>query len=190
MIYRKNGIIFDIVAAQAVADADGAISHYARGDLLKNQDKWADLGITQEADPPVPPQTPAEIATALTQKIADTIRRIDVDVDNIYRDAVGNRLSEYQLAESEAAAFKTAGYAGTVPPTTQSWATLNSLSATWAADNILAQSALWKAAQLAIRNARLATKATVRKAIDVTALDAAVVTWSATVTILRNQLGI
>jgi hypothetical protein len=49
MIYRHNTVLFDINKAQTFGGAQ-----YAPGDLLKNQDKWAALGITAEADPVYP----------------------------------------------------------------------------------------------------------------------------------------
>ena len=65
MIYKLNGIPFDIWKMQFVAGAN-----YAPGDLLKNKDRWAGWGITEEADPPPIPLTQAELDQATANSIS------------------------------------------------------------------------------------------------------------------------
>jgi hypothetical protein len=116
--------------------------------------------------------------------------QIDLEVDKIYQDAVGNRVTEYQLARDQALAYQSAGYTGTVPVTVQHWADLNSQTVTWAANNILAQATAWAGAQLAIRDHRLTAKAQARVAVDQTTLDTVMAGWEGFVTYIRGALQI
>lgn len=121
---------------------------------------------------------------------AAAIRKIDADVDAIYGAIIGNRQAEYDLAESDASAYKTAGYSGMVPASVQSWATAKKQTAKWAADDILATSANWRAAQADIRANRLVRKEDVRNAADPADVAAVLDTWSAYVKKTRESLGI
>lgn len=95
---------------------------------------------------------------------------VDAAADAVYL-AIGGptpgRLAEYQQANTDANAFKAAGYAGAVPDTVSCWAQAN---AGWtnqqAADDIIATAAKWTAALQAIRSARLLGKAAINAAAN------------------------
>ncbi len=120
---------------------------------------------------------------------ARSILQIDADTDAIYGAVLGHRAEEYTLAASEAQAYKTAGYIGTVPGSVQSWATAKSWTTTQAADNILLTAAQWRGAQTLIRAARLARKEEARLA-DAAGIRSAMTAWSGFVAVMRGQLGI
>jgi hypothetical protein len=115
-----------------------------------------------------------------------SIAQIDRDVDKIYADAIGNRGPEYTQAEKEAQEYKDAGYTGNVPHYVNVWASAKGQSATWAADDILAQATAWRSAASIIRESRLATKELVRAGNASTAMPA----WNIFVSGIRSQLGI
>lgn len=118
------------------------------------------------------------------------IVKVDADVDAIYALAVGNRATEYQLAEIDAQAFKDAGYTGDVPGSVHSWAVAKGATDTWAADNILATATAWRTAQAAIRAARLARKEGARVAADLAALATVQAQWAGFVAAVRASLGL
>jgi hypothetical protein len=129
-------------------------------------------------------------AGELSALVAAFILKVDADVDAIYAAAIGNRTTEYTLAEEDAQAYKTAGYAGTVPASVQAWATAKSATATWSADDILATATAWRGAQATIRAARLLRKEEARVAADVGALAVIEAAWAGFVVAIRTSLGI
>lgn len=132
----------------------------------------------------------AQIAANLAEEITSFVRRIDADADQIYAAALGNRATEYSQAESDATAYKSAGYTGAVQSHVQAWAIATGKSAKWAADDILATAAAWRAAQSQIRANRLACKEAARSATTIGQLATAQSNWSAFVSALCAQLGI
>ena len=127
----------------------------------------------------------------LAQLQAAALLKIDADVDAIYAAALGQRQSEYALAESEAAAYKAAGYPATpVPSSVQSWATAKVQTATWAANDILTTASGWRGAQASIRAGRLARKEGARAATSPAALDTVMASWAGFVTAMRGALGL
>lgn len=133
------------------------------------------------ADPPTP---------TLADRVAALVRQIDADADAIYTAALGSRATEYAEAEAQAQAFKDAGYAGAAPAYVQAWADAKGQTAQWAADDILATAAAWRAAQTAIRANRLARKEAARNAADVAALATVTTAWQAFVVAIKAQLGV
>lgn len=93
---------------------------------------------------------------------ADIDRRADALRLAIVGDPV--RVEEYRLARDEAAAYITAGYTGSVPPTVQAWATAKTWTARQAADDIAVTAQAWESALYAIRSIRLIGKEAVRNA--------------------------
>jgi hypothetical protein len=118
------------------------------------------------------------------------IIKVDADVDAIYRDAIGNRTTEYTLANADAVAFKAAGYTGTVPSSVQSWATAKGWTAQAATDDMLATASDWLGAQVTMRAARLLRKEQARVAADAAALAVVMAAWAAFVVAIRTALGI
>ena len=132
---------------------------------------------------PPPPPPPAPPPAPTTDQLA---AQIDAQADAIIAAVIGNRGQEYVDAEAGAAAFKATGYTGQVPGAVQVWATVEGQSATWAADDILAQAVAWRAASLAIRQARLTAKKGVREGDAAAALAA----WAGFVSTIKTQLGV
>ena len=130
------------------------------------------------------PRVGAYLAALPTAKSLN-IKKIDDDVDVIYAQAVGNRSLEYTTAEQQAQAYKDAGYTGTVPPFVASWVTASGLTATNAANNILAQAVSWRGAVEAIRANRLQAKANINAGVLT-----AMTQWNGFVAVIRSQLGL
>lgn len=141
--------------------------------------------------------TPEEVsalqATAIAnfpnEKIA-FITQIDADADALIHAVIGERSSEYELAEKEATAYKAAGYAGAVPSSVSAWATAKNWTATQAADSIALAATEWRSAQATMRAARLLCKEQGREAIDAAALDAIKAQWAASLAALKTSLGV
>lgn len=119
------------------------------------------------------------------------ILQVDTDTDTLIKSVIGERASEYELAEQEATAFKAAGYPATpVPSSVSAWATAKSWTATQATDDIIATALGWRTAQAAIRANRLGLKESARIAADVAALDAVKAQWAGFLSAIRTQLGV
>ena len=128
-----------------------------------------------------------EAARVLAAARANLIRQIDADTDAIYRAVQGDRAMEYVLAESDAKAYKSAGYTGTVPDSVASWASAKGATATWATDDILTTARGWRQAQSAIRATRLTCKEQARTATD---LAPVVAQWAGFVVAIKTALGV
>lgn len=128
---------------------------------------------------------------ALTsEEVILLVKKIDHDVDAIYAESVGNRVTEYALAEQEAIAYKADGYTGDVPQTVQSWASAKGQTAKWASDDMIVTANGWRVAQGAMRAQRLTSKESARKATTIVELMAIASTWDGFVSYIRSQLGI
>lgn len=150
--------------------------------------RWVVAGALVDADPNPP-------AVNLAGLIASAVVSIDVDADAIRRAVIGERATEYQAAYDDASAYKAAGYAGTVPPSVQSWVDAKKAGGTvWttkqAADDILTTAAQWTAAQQSIRANRLKAKEQAKVAADANALAAVMTGWAQFVAGIRAQLGV
>ena len=120
------------------------------------------------------------------------IVNIDVEADIIRTRVVGDpvRVFEYQWAETEANAYKAAGYTGTVPVSVSSWATAKGWTPQQACDDILVAAATFRSVMAAIRNTRLIGKEQIRAAdgdevVAETAYQTAMQTFAA----IRQQVG-
>lgn len=94
--------------------------------------------------------------------------QIDGVADQVYV-AIGGpspgRLAEYQQANSDAQAFKAAGYpVATIPSTVACWVTASGMTPQAAADNIIATAASWISVLENIRESRLIGKKNVNAA--------------------------
>ena len=118
------------------------------------------------------------------------ILQIDTDADALIRSVIGERGSEYELAEREASAYKAAGYPVTVPSSVSAWATAKSWTAKEAADSIIATATDWRSVQSTLRAERLLRKEQARTALDATALDAIKAQWEAFMVALKLQLNV
>jgi hypothetical protein len=144
----------------------------------------------------------ADVAAA---RLADAINvatlRIDADADAI-RDAVlGGRTAEYQKAMSDAQAFQSAGFAGTVPAGVQSWLDAKTAAGAkdangvaWtaqdAAQDILNTGGAWSSAQDSIRAARLLRKELTKIAATGADIATQMAAWNSFVAFIRPRLGL
>lgn len=116
--------------------------------------------------------------------------QIDATADQVYV-AIGGpspgRLAEYQQANTDAQAFKAAGYAGTVPTTVACWSTASGMTNQAAADNIIATAAAWVTVLENIREARLVGKSNVNKATTTAAAQSAAATAIAQIQATQAQ---
>ena len=143
-----------------------------------------------EAQLEIVPLDAETVAGNLSQRKQDLVRSIDMDADSIYVAALGNRAIEYAQAESDATAYRAAGYSGDVPGYVQAWATATFKSAQWAADDILSSAQGWRNAQAAIRLNRLTCKEIARNATTFTELDSVEAQWAGFLSAIKTQLGI
>ena len=127
----------------------------------------------------------------LYELISQEIKRIDAESDALVRAVIGERSSEYELAEREALAYKAAGYPVTsVPDSVSAWAIAQGWTSTQATDSILELATAWRTAQAALRAGRLLYKQQVAVAIDAAAVNTAKADWSSLLTSLKTSLGV
>jgi hypothetical protein len=103
--------------------------------------------------------------------------------------------SEYELAEAEATAYKTAGYTGTVPGSVADEVASKAakgmtITATVACDSILAAATGWRQAQAALRRNRLTVSSAASVAVDAAGLNSIKAQWAALLVALKTQLGV
>jgi len=123
----------------------------------------------------VPPVPPTEAQQLASTQLALCVS-IDAAADSAYVQIGGpspGRLAEYQQANTDAQAYKSAGYSGTVPSTVQCWATAANLTPQQAADNIISTAAAWSNVLTGIRSARLIGKSNVNAATTIATAQAA-----------------
>ena len=123
----------------------------------------------------------------------EMIQIIDSEADIVRAMVVGDpvRAFEYQWAEQEAIAFKSAGYpSAAVPSSVSAWAEAKGWTAQAAADYILAAAQTFRSVMTAIRNTRLIGKEQIRAAVDdEAAAEAAYQTAMQTFATIRQQVG-
>lgn len=171
----KKGFYNQAIHGSAIPADAVEIPAEVHAQLLTDQSQGAiiqpdDNGYPVAVFPPPP---------SLDQIKADLCARIDREADAARLKITGDplRVIEYQKAEEEAAAYKAAGYTGTVPPMVLSWAEAKGWTSQQATDDILAVAAAWRQALYSLRDIRLkgkeSTKATITEAAANTAADAA-----------------
>lgn len=118
--------------------------------------------------------TAAQVTDAEAERVANRRLAAKADIDRAAGKARSRFISpgalvdqEYLAAENAAQSFKDAGYPSTdVPPEVQAWADAAGMTATAAADDILATATAWRDALAQIRALRLQGKADVDAAAD------------------------
>ncbi|OHE77789.1 MAG: hypothetical protein A3F67_08090 [Verrucomicrobia bacterium RIFCSPHIGHO2_12_FULL_41_10] len=165
--------------------------------LNKYEQRWEIVSLFQEyvdennITHTVVEQEVAAVATNLSAKKAELIKQIDTDTDTLIQAVIGNRQSEYELAEREAAAYKTAGYpTSPVPPSVKSWADAKGVTSTAACDDILSAASGWRSAQAALRANRLLCKQQAAGAVDMGALSASRAQWMGDLETIKLSLGL
>ena len=191
----QDGIAVDVRSESPVGCfTDNIVAEFVTvPDEVQNGWLYDNGAFTAPPLPPVPTQAELDaIAAQEAERVLTVARKalllkIDADTDAIYRAVQGDRAMEYVLAESDAKAYKAAGYTGTVPDSVASWASAKGQTATWAADDILTTATGWRQAQSSIRATRLACKEQARVASDMTPITAQ---WSGFVVAIKTALGV
>ncbi len=132
----------------------------------------------------------AKATASLLESKTKATYKIDSDVDSLYGILVGNRASEYTLAEAQAKSFAEADYEGTPPDSVQSWADAKGWPATTAADDIIATANAWRQAQGMIRAQRLNRKEQIRVAITIAQVQAVLAAWNMFLSAIKQNLGV
>lgn len=131
---------------------------------------------------------------ALSDLIAAAVAKCYPDIDAVYADAVGNRTEEYKDAESDARAFKAAGYTGIVSDYVHDFALHNPTGTAqtdqWAADQIIARADAFNSAKLSMRSQRFASQAAMRAAATADDLNTAVSAWNNFIATTRQNLSL
>lgn len=143
------------------------------------QTKWLINPLSDEA-----------ISLLLSQEKSLILTKIDEEVDSVYAAVIGNRGSEYTLAEAEAINFRNNSYIGRVPDSIQSWASAKKQTPQWAADNIISTASQWRVAQATIRTARLGYKEDVRACSTLDELEVVHAGWVTFLGNMQAQLGL
>jgi len=134
-------------------------------------------------------KTETEIREDFNNNKAQLILKIDQDTDAFIKSVVGERSSEYEIAESEAISFKDAGYPELeVPVSVSSDAIANGYSNTIACDLILKMSTEWRSVQSALRSNRLMLKVQAKNAMTKDELDIAEQTWNEFINYIKQQI--
>ena len=191
----QNGIAVDVRSDSPVGCfTDDFVAEFVTvPDEVQNGWLYDNGAFTAPPLPPVPTQAELDAIAAQEAELVLTVARkalllkIDADTDAIYRAVQGDRAMEYVLAESDAKAYKAAGYTGTVPDSVTSWASAKGQTATWAADDILTTATGWRQAQSSIRATRLACKEQARVANDMAPI---VTQWASFVVAIKTALGV
>lgn len=191
----QNGTAVDVRSESPVGCfTDNFVAEFVTvPDDVRNGWLWDGSAFAAPPDPVLPTQeeldaiAAEEAARALTAARAALIRQIDADTDAIYRAVQGDRAMEYVLAESDAKAYKSAGYTGTVPGSVASWASAKGETATWATDDILTTARGWRQAQSSIRATRLTCKERARVESDLAPIAAA---WAGFAVAIKTALGV
>lgn len=131
-----------------------------------------------------------ELTTKLTEMKMSYVSAIDAGVDMIYSKTIGNRTTEYQLAETEATTYASSGYTGTAPPTVSVWAQINGWTPQQAADDILQTSSNWRAVQQTLRAQRLTTKDRLKKATTYAEIESIRSEWLVFIDVIKQHLGL
>lgn len=115
-------------------------------------------------------------AFTLAEIQAQGCSNIDTTAQQVYNgigSASPGMLAEYQQANTDAIAYKAAGYTGAIPATIECWVQASGMTPQAATDNIIETAAAWIGCLNAIRAARLLGKAAVNKAADIPSAEAA-----------------
>jgi hypothetical protein len=146
--------------------------------------RWVDYGIE-----------PEWMLPALEEAKAAAIARTYPDVDGVYRDAVGNRTTEYANAEAAAREYMAAEVkpeivSGYLTGHARSNPTGEVQSNEWACQQIIERADAFRWAELQMRNVRFDRQADMRAATTDADLVAAVAAWEGFIVWLRATLGL
>jgi hypothetical protein len=138
---------------------------------------------------PVIDKTQEEIDAEFANRKTSLIGKFERDTDSLIKEIVGERAFEYELAETEAIAFKAAGYPeNDVPASVSSDAIANNYSNTIACDLILTMATNWRGVQTALRANRLMSKANTKNALTIEELNTIEADWDVFLAYIKQQI--
>lgn len=157
---------------------------------LKKLLNGVEVDLTPEEIQEISERVALQQSLVLPNTKKSLLELVNNDDNSIYSAAIGNKLSEYQIAEIDALTYKTSGYTGVVAESIQSWADAKNWTAKQAADDILQQAQVWRWAQGVIRRNRLKAKEDIKSAPTKEQADIVYAEWKEFVVYIRNLLGI
>lgn len=120
---------------------------------------------------------PEVVLSKLEDKRASLLTQVDTDTDTLYQQTLGNMGSEYEATEVQARAYQASDWQDSPGALITVWAQVKGWTNQQAAEDILQEADRWRAAQLAIRAARLQAKESLRNAHTKEDIDLAYATW-------------
>jgi hypothetical protein len=130
----------------------------------------------------------ADISTSVPDQINVALRKTDLDTNSIYYEFIGNRATDYSMADEDALAYKEAGFSGPVPRSVQAWADAYEETPKQAAEDVLLIASKWRDAQENIRRERLLRKKQIGIATSTEQIETALATWKVFVVAVRRSL--
>lgn len=116
---------------------------------------------------------------------------VDSDVDLIYKQVIGNRAPEYEVAERDALDFAAAEFLGDPPASVVDWADIKGWTPQQAAENIIVMATQWRHLSTAVmRPTRLRTKEQLRQTTTSDEVTVILSVWQATMAAWKQVLGI
>ena len=169
---------------------------YPKAEVLADALYWQSRGDRSKMDAyvaacsAVKAKYPTRIDIGLPAVISEAIIQVDALADAARTLVVGDpvRVKEYEMALTEATAYKNAGYTGTVPRTVDAWARAKTWTPQQAADDILVASGKWYEILYRLRDLRLNAKEALK--IQTTEADVAVLfnTYQNNIRLLMSQM--
>jgi hypothetical protein len=206
-MYVLNELKFNHISQRTIGDVQYPAGWFT--DPLEREK----IGVIEVSDPVVPddnlytsvenadgsytatPRTEADIAARLVVAKAEFCNQVKAEAGEITQQVLRGLVSEYELAEKEAVAFKGADYTGTIPDSVEDEiaskaAKSITLTATEACDAIIAAATVWRNAQAVLRRNRLTTVSAAEFTSDVAGLDGIKAQWGASLALLKSNLGL
>jgi hypothetical protein len=121
---------------------------------------------------------------------AALMTQADTEADAIIGERIGRKEKEYTDAYADAAAYRDAGFAGTVPDTVADYAEVKGWTPEDAAQDVLNTGDAWLTASRLIRKNRLACKEAARTAATPADIAAARSAWAGFRAAIRTELGL
>ena len=120
---------------------------------------------------------PEVVLSKLEDKRASLLTQVDIDTDTLYQQTLGNKGSEYEATEAQARTYQASDWQDSPGALITVWAQVKGWTNQQAAEDILQEANRWRAAQLAIRAARLQAKESLHNAHTKEDIDLAYATW-------------
>ena len=202
-MYLYQNLKFDPSIQRTVED-----TQYPAGWFLDPLER-ARIGVVEVSDPVRPndrfftsvenpdgsytatPHSAEDLAERHAAEKTSFLFQVKAEAGAITQQVLSGLDSEYELAEKEAAAYRTAGYpAESIPESVKSEMDARGVTAIVACDAILTAASGWRSAQASLRKNRLAVQAAAAASVDATGLDAIKENWATFMASLRSSLGV